>query len=772
MSKFLKIGDLNFYMQHVKDDNSSKKEVIIPAHHTFIIDCSGSMSYELPQIRKDLFNKIATILKPQDAVSIIWFSGRGQYGVLLEAYSINSLTELNKVKSLIDKYLTPQGLTAFKEPLIELKELISRVRKENKDMVHTMMFLTDGYDNQWSTKEIINAIEGVKEELASATIVEYGWYCNKQLLNEMATAVGGVHTFSQNFDEYEPYAGKMLNGGQPVKRRYIKLDHEAHQNVVFNIVDGDIITYLPNENNEIFVSVDGELELYYFTEEVPNAVCLGGTEVIAQIEFANLNNPTLTALYGAAFAYSRKSDYNMVSTILKFLGDANLILLKANTFGTQKINELEAKFVDCMNNVSSRYIKGYNPDLEPAEDAFCVLDMFDVLMSNDENVWYPRHESFEYKKIGANKVSKKQELSEEQKELLKNLIDSNDLKEAEAKFIELANNAPEELKFIFDEENPSSSFSNLTWNEKRANLSVQVTYKGFVMLPKNTYNLPEKFDTVIFRNYTVVKDGIVHSYRLPVSLSKETFDFLQKNNLLSGEVYEVGKIYILDFSTIPVINRKMVKTLSAEELFKNSYNLLKLQSSNAVYNQYIKRISDGANKGFLDLYGAEATEWLKELGLRDYGFNPPSSIEKSGEEIQVNTLDVKIKGMASVPTKADIEKVEAKLAKGVDLDSLTDKEMLVAPAILEFQSFEKTLTGLSDEMKTKMTREWLYSKAESFRKTKTVLMNGISKGKFLCIVGKSWFVEFKSRDEKSMTLTLDDKDILCSVEDKMETIKI
>ena len=55
-----------------------------PTHHLFIIDCSGSMWGELSAIRKDMYNKVSTLLRPNDSVSILWFSGRGQFGVLVE----------------------------------------------------------------------------------------------------------------------------------------------------------------------------------------------------------------------------------------------------------------------------------------------------------------------------------------------------------------------------------------------------------------------------------------------------------------------------------------------------------------------------------------------------------------------------------------------------------------------------------------------------------------------------------------------------------------
>ena len=41
-----------------------------------------------------------------------------------------------------------------------------------------------------------------------------------------------------------------------------------------------------------------------------------------------------------------------------------------------------------------RFLDGYDPNLEPSEDAYCVLDMIDTLMSSEENLWYPKHKSF------------------------------------------------------------------------------------------------------------------------------------------------------------------------------------------------------------------------------------------------------------------------------------------------------------------------------------------------------------------------------------------
>jgi hypothetical protein len=79
------------------------------------------------------------------------------------------------------------------------------------------------------------------------------------------------------------------------------------------------------------------------------------------------------------------------------------------------------------------------------------------------------------------------------------------------------------------------------------------------------------------------------------------------------------------------------------------------------------------------------------------------------------------------------------------------------------------MIGIDD---TTLVKSWLEQKSKVFRKRKNQLMSEISKIKFLCIVGKSWFKEFSSRDEKEMTLNIDGVDIKFELDDKMETVKI
>lgn len=772
MNSYLQLNpNLFLVKQSFQKDSAKEKQVEVNTNHIFIIDCSGSMWDELSKIRRDLYNKISTIMKPNDSVSIIWFSGRGQYGVILEDFSLKSDTSLNKVRDLIEKWLTPKGLTAFKEPFEEAKKVVARVFKSKPDCVHSLFFLTDGCDNQYSTKEILKAVSEVREDVASSTIVEYGWYCNRELLAKIAAEIGGVHIFSEHFQDYEPYLEKEFHSSNSSKRKYVTLEGKPDFGFAYNMTeDGDIINYSVNEKNEVLIS-ENDKEIYFLSKSpVGKQISFTGTPDILNESYKVKNSripdtDILKPLYAAMFSFSRISDYNTVSEILRHLGDARLIKKKANTFGTQKISELESEFLTAAKDPGFRFIDGYNPNLEPKEDAYCVLDLIEDLMQSDDNKWYPMHEAFNYKRIGRKAIAKSV-ITEQDKEELEKLVKAGKVNELKDK-IEEVSKKEEGLEFHYDDKEGGHPITDLVWNEKRANLSVQVRYTGYVELPDNKFDkVPKKFDTQIFRNYTLIKDGVIHSYQLPVSLDEATFNKVQSEGLLAGEKYEANKIYVLNFSELPVINRKMVETMSAKKLFEDEYELLTLKAKNTVFNHYKKMKIGSKSLDFIEMYGSEAADWLKSLGLASYGFNPPSTLEKSEEEIFVNSLQVKINKLTLMTTKADFDKV---LAKVKAKEQLSEREALLLPGIQEFEKFMESMDGINDE---KLIESWINKKSASFRKRKNELMNSISKAKFLCVIGKSWFKEFSSRDEKEMELLIEGKKVLFTIDDKMEKIKI
>ena len=75
----------NLYLAAKALASEGEREPAPPArvHHVVVIDCSGSMSGDLPELREQLKSKLTKLVKVGDLLTVIWFSGRGQCGVLL-----------------------------------------------------------------------------------------------------------------------------------------------------------------------------------------------------------------------------------------------------------------------------------------------------------------------------------------------------------------------------------------------------------------------------------------------------------------------------------------------------------------------------------------------------------------------------------------------------------------------------------------------------------------------------------------------------------------
>jgi len=234
-----------FLVKQTQDQTAEAPKVIeAPTNHLVVIDCSGSMSYDLPKIREQLKKKLPKLLKEADTISIIWFSGRGQFGTLLEAEPVATLTDLKQVEQAIDRWIKPQGLTGFKEPLEEAVKVVERVSKKSPGSVSSLFFMSDGCDNQWPRADILKAVEKAAGGFTSATIVEYGYYADRNLLSAMAEKSGGAHIFAEDFDRYAPAfelaMQKKLSGAPRVE---VAIQGDPVGGFVYALSDGDLITY-------------------------------------------------------------------------------------------------------------------------------------------------------------------------------------------------------------------------------------------------------------------------------------------------------------------------------------------------------------------------------------------------------------------------------------------------------------------------------------------------------------------------------------------------
>lgn len=683
----------------------------INTNHVFCVDVSGSMSGSLPKMREHIKNNFALLVKPKDTVSIIYFSSKGQYGVVFENQAINTLQDLSLLNKSVDRFLTPMGLTGFLEPIQESIDCVSRINNGN---VNSFIFMTDGYDNQWSEKDILNTCELLPKSFHNIVFIEYGYYCNTKLLEKMVNISGGFHVFSEGYDNYKDAVEHVLSNNLSNN-----INIEVYGKKVFYIKDDELYVKDIKEDN---VTVPDNLDNLYVIE----------TDTVDESVFSSYTDEVkYSLLYMAVDSMNSDETWK----ILKLMGDVNFIKQYANCFSKQDYVYILKNIKDCIINPDLRYSEGINFSLVPKDDAFTVVDLIDIL-ANSDNKLMLGDKNFKYSRIGAETV----EVSKEDKitTLKEQLSETTDID----KIKEIA----EEITLVQDSVTfyPYSAhgvnINSVVYNESRPNISISTNQQGFVELSpevSDKFSLPTEFKTSITKSYTIVKDGIKNMKVLPVQLDIDTFAKLQVNGLLIDERYKANKTYTIDITNIPLINRNMVSTVNATEYFSDCFELLKLKALQKVYKHKLDSYKTSADSSFVSVYGLEASEYLDSIGIKSYGFSPKVKANKSGDFYYSKELNIKISGASSLPA------INATLKKKADGKKINLADQLILDSI---EAVESMLYNLCDET----IKETLEVHTKRVISQVRKLQYTMNKSMYAIVVGKVWFKGFDDVDNTSM----------------------
>lgn len=726
----------NFSLLTQKVQKVQVKQVDASVNHVIVIDVSGSMSYDLPALRTQLKNKLVDLVKDKDTVSIVWFSGRNQFGTLIEDVEIRTLSDLTSVHNAIDRFLRPQGLTGFVQPLNEVGDIIKRIGKK-RNTPFSLFFMTDGYDNQWATNEILKAARSLEDSLVNATFVEYGWNCNRALIGQMAEAIGGNHIFSENLQSYQVTFEKELSKRSGGKKIEVKLNTPSAHGFVFTIDKNKSIMVYGVENNAVRIPESTD-EIYYFTRTLEGSPYLYTT------------SPELPQVYAGLSILSSRMMANEIFEVLAVLGDAKLIKKFVNCFSKQDYSDFQTLVLNAVANEGSRFLEGQDLTLVPAEDAYTVLDVLNDLADDEKNLFHPFHEAFEYQRIGAEQVDSNEVVTNSELDALKQKLTETksvaDLKELTLQIVKLEESKVK-LTFEYNDKTCGYPINGLIFNEDRPNASLRIKYDGKVKLPPHNVDkgagraLPESIGTYIYRTYTVIRDGIVHTRKLPVSLTAATFKRLQLNGLLKGESYSEGKVYVLDLSETPVINRKMVKSVTIKELLDKNWEIQKLKGLQKVLNDEYKSKFERTSEGFSLVYGEAAATWLKEIGITDYsGFHPKTTTGAQPDVYMAKVLEVSLKGLSSLPAVSKVR------------DAITNKKALTVSEWVIAEGLKYLDTFLATKPSDENLKKWLEAERTALKNTIRAKSAELIKLKFSIVVGHVWFSDCSGLDDNSREL--------------------
>jgi hypothetical protein len=696
-----------------------------PINHVFCCDVSGSMYGSLPKMRQQLKNRISEIVKPQDTITIIAFSSSTVCYVLKELAEVNTPEQLSALQAAIDRYLVPNGWTDFVPPIKATEKLINSYPGS-----WNWIFLSDGCHNEGPFSDVVNALTALQGKVINSTIIEYGYYADSARLSEMASMLGGTKIQAEDFDTYVPVFESAIKG--TVSAPMVEVD-------VSDILDSlkyPQFIYINNATQSVHVvtSKDGKVL-------VPSYV---DTIITISKKVVGTNKKSKASVeyyYALAYVMADLLKYDTVEEVLASLGDTKFIDMYQDAFGKQKLFAFQGLILNAIFDESLRGTIDEN--YVPVDTSYCVIDFFNDLMSDDNSIKVV-DPAFAYKRIGAKSVDKV-ELTEAEKAKLASAKTKKDLD----KVMETAEERAVKMSMI----NKGYPVSDFTWNEERANLSALMKIDVILDLPKNDVGLTQ-IQSFVFRNYTIIKDGVLNINSLPVILSEKTFESFKNNPRLvlsDVEVHDDDSITtyecIVDISALPVVNRKRVRSSKMKKMTKLALQLndYKFQLK---YLGYLKKelgISDSTS-GNTGSTGFTAEQWtyLESLGITSKnGYAPKKEVDKNGDYYMALTLNSTFKGFSSIPA---IEAIDKKIKAGKKLTASEDYLQKVMAFI--DKKYLSNLKGdaYKDAIKSAFT-------ALTIKKRKVA--EELSQMKFAMIISRKWFSDCESFDDNIDTIVSD-----------------
>jgi len=273
----------------------------------------------------------------------------------------------------------------------------------------------------------------------------------------------------------------------------------------------------------------------------------------------------------------------------------------------------------------------------------------------------------------------------------------------------------DDVKTVFTPD-PEAGYEidDVVFNLDKFNMSVRAKVRGTINIPEaHLYGLDTNYPTYIWRTFTFLRAGEVHYKHMVALVSEELAETLVKEGLVIGTSPD-GRI-IIDISRCEVLpntdepqplsrekfccaHRQEIMSMAELKVLKHYYSLLKpkIPEEPNSYDEGVQRIL--------------ADHFIKPDG----SFSPPSSV--SGEEVGFGkeiTLQVKIKGLSSLPSVAAVEK---KLSSG---KPLTEAESLMAPA---YEYVKAKMTYDNESMSEWLRNRIRLVKGELFDQRSAIIM--------------------------------------------------
>lgn len=679
-----------------------------PAHHILIYDRSGSVYPVLPRIVATLQGWIDQV-PAEDLLTVGWFSSPGERDFPLKGAA--ALPHLKPgYRAILERNNFALGTTCFSEIMGDLSTVLDDLGALSPHA--DLFFLTDGQpvvpDVRRELRAIETALTRIRPRLTSALFVGFGDWYRRDLMADMAHWAGGALVHSDDLPAFEQ-AFRQFTAGAIQSAPVIRLAPEEADRIAlgFYFRSGDQWVVLPPTASEIVIpQAPGPQFLYALYDQEPEG------EAETPPETGTLAAELARGQLAGAFALSQLGHTDEAIIVLRSIHQPDLATRLDNAFTVPEIGAAESAIAQASGAPARLVLSPTAPALSTAEP-YSVLDVLEQLAADPECRFYPTDPHFQYKRIGR------------------------------------AAKVQEGYPVFVANPGVSSPLSDLVYHESRLNLSLRTRQEGTVRLPDDCaqVHLDPVFPTFVWRNYTIVRDGVLNVTTLPVTMSERTWDQLLHYAVVQGD-WEPDRIVPLCLSGLPMVTRRMVNApdlRSAVWVATQVNQILEWQARLKVVHAFLDEFDpEREARRPQTAWPVEIEQYLREHGITAAGYNPPTEAEPAHDVYFAKALEIKVKGFSSLPK---VSEVWDKLAAG---KKLTPSGELIAGQLRDLEPRAQVARRGGAHLARALSEFY-----DIERRTQRDLASAradLGRAKFTLLLSHGWFSEFKSRAENQLEL--------------------
>lgn len=486
-------------------------------HTTLVLDCSGSMTASIDDVREDSQKYIGS-LNEDTFASVVIFSGHGRAKLIAGPTQCNAKGR-EMVNRAIKQEVKILDTTVFSEPLELALATVKRLAGD--DTAHNVVLFTDGcpVPTKWNVDieraKSFKVANQLRDFGASVSVIGYGVYYDQEFITQLIAAAGntGIFCHISEIDEFADAIGAIHDVAAKTAPLPADLAFAPDNGTAGRVLRTapEIASVSTNGKVRTTGVYDSRLHLIIELSGPAQSLMITGTiggvkvnETIAPKPLSNESAANFIRVLGALAFLS--GDRDGAAELLKITGDEGLADQAANAHTDREAREVGQTFRRAF--VNKEWIGG---GLKPTGPNHCVLNAMRELLEDDGNVIFMKAGA--YKRGG--------ELTRDPR-----VIESPHGKSLRA--------------------------VGYQGNTKRWNFSL-ICEKNVQVAPEDGKGAPRAMK--VYRTYNVIRDGNLVISELEARLSQTSFAKLQEAGVIAADaVYNATNTYILNFKGMKVVS--------------------------------------------------------------------------------------------------------------------------------------------------------------------------------------------------------------------------